>query len=145
MTAFGKADIKSDAVCQVKSEPLRLYAPAAAGSMGVSRGPLIQLHTTDVIFSIAASEPIAMIASLTALERNLFRSVNALVEPAVRRGVASSCLLPVSMIVLESTGFKSGSPRRTPLEYRQDKAPFRWPVPTPRRRRHLRAAFAAAY
>lgn len=56
-----------------------------------------------------------MIASLTALERNLFRSVNALVEPAVRRGVASSCLLPVSMIVLESTGFKSGSPRRTPL------------------------------
>lgn len=56
-----------------------------------------------------------MVASLTSLERNLFRSVNALVEPAVRRGVASSCLLPVSMIVLESTGFKSGSPRRTPL------------------------------
>lgn len=56
-----------------------------------------------------------MIANLTALERNLFRSVNALVEPAVRRGVASSCLLPVSMIVLVSTGFKSGSPRRTPL------------------------------
>jgi F420H(2)-dependent quinone reductase len=56
-----------------------------------------------------------MIASLTALERNLFRSVNALVEPAVRRGFASSCLLPVSLIVLESTGFKSGSLRRTPL------------------------------
>lgn len=56
-----------------------------------------------------------MVASLTALERNLFRSVNALVEPAVRRGFASSCLLPVSLIVLESTGFKSGSPRRTPL------------------------------
>jgi F420H(2)-dependent quinone reductase len=56
-----------------------------------------------------------MVASLAALERNLFRSINALVEPAVRRGVASSCLLPVSMIVLESTGFKSGSPRRTPL------------------------------
>ena len=56
-----------------------------------------------------------MVTSLTALERNLFRSVNALVEPAVRRGVASSCLLPVSLIVLESTGFKSGSRRRTPL------------------------------
>ena len=56
-----------------------------------------------------------MVTSLTALERNLFRSVNALVEPAVRRGFASSCLLPVSLIVLESTGFKSGSPRRTPL------------------------------
>jgi F420H(2)-dependent quinone reductase len=56
-----------------------------------------------------------MFASFPTLERNLFRGLNALVEPAVRRGVASSCLLPVSMIVLESTGFKSGSPRRTPL------------------------------
>ncbi|MCR9184691.1 MAG: nitroreductase/quinone reductase family protein [Halieaceae bacterium] len=56
-----------------------------------------------------------MFASLSTLERNLFRGLNAVVEPAVRNGVASSCLLPVSMIVLESTGFKSGSPRRTPL------------------------------
>lgn len=56
-----------------------------------------------------------MFASLPTLERNLFRGLNALVEPAVRRGVASSCLLPVSMIVLESTSFKTGSPRRTPL------------------------------
>tara|TARA_R110000823_G_scaffold47903_16_gene121940 strand:- start:29115 stop:29561 length:447 start_codon:yes stop_codon:yes gene_type:complete len=56
-----------------------------------------------------------MFASLPALERNLFRSVNALVEPAVRKGVASSRLLPLSLIVLESTGHKSGRPRRTPL------------------------------
>lgn len=57
----------------------------------------------------------SMFASVPAFERNLFRSLNALVEPAVRRGVASSRLLPISLIVLESTGFKSGSPRRTPL------------------------------
>lgn len=56
-----------------------------------------------------------MVTSFPALERTLFRSLNALVEPAVRRGVASSRLLPVSLIVLESTGFKSGSARRTPL------------------------------
>ena len=56
-----------------------------------------------------------MFASLPTLERNLFRGLNALVEPAVRRGVASSCLLPVSLVVLESSGFKTGSPRRTPL------------------------------
>lgn len=56
-----------------------------------------------------------MLANHSTLERNLFRGLNALVEPAVRRGVGSSCLLPVSLIVLESTGFKSGSPRRTPL------------------------------
>lgn len=30
-------------------------------------------------------------------------------------------------------------------EYKPNKAPFRWLVPAPRRRRHLRAAFAAAH
>lgn len=56
-----------------------------------------------------------MFASFPTIERNLFRGLNALIEPAVRRGVASSRLLPLSMIILESTGFKSGSRRRTPL------------------------------
>ncbi|MDZ7785344.1 MAG: nitroreductase/quinone reductase family protein [Halioglobus sp.] len=56
-----------------------------------------------------------MLASLPALEKSLFRSLNAVVEPAVRRGVASSRLLPLSLIVLETTGFKSGETRRTPL------------------------------
>lgn len=32
----------------------------------------------------------------------------AVVESAVRRGVASSRLLPLSLIILETTGFKSG-------------------------------------
>jgi hypothetical protein len=49
------------------------------------------------------------------LERNFFRVLNSVVEPAVRKGVASPCLLPSGLIVLESKGFKSGATRRTPL------------------------------
>ena len=56
-----------------------------------------------------------MLASLPAAEKSLFRHLNAVVEPAVRRGFASSRLLPISLIVLETTGFKSGKLRRTPL------------------------------
>lgn len=51
----------------------------------------------------------------SATEQQLFRRLNALVEPAVRRGVASSGMLPACLIVLESIGFKSGVQRRTPL------------------------------
>ncbi len=51
----------------------------------------------------------------TTLERNFFRRLNSVVEPAVRRGIASSRLTPASLIVLETTGFKSGKQRRTPL------------------------------
>ncbi len=49
------------------------------------------------------------------LERELFRRVNAVVEPAVRHGVGSSRLTPASLIVLETRGFKTGQRRRTPL------------------------------
>ncbi|MEM0955439.1 MAG: nitroreductase/quinone reductase family protein [Pseudomonadota bacterium] len=49
------------------------------------------------------------------LEREFFRRLNSVVEPAVRRGIASPKLLPAGLIVLESTGFKSGLKRRTPL------------------------------
>jgi len=49
------------------------------------------------------------------LEREFFRRLNSVVEPAVRFGVASPRLLPAGLIVLESTGFKSGAKRRTPL------------------------------
>jgi deazaflavin-dependent oxidoreductase (nitroreductase family) len=37
------------------------------------------------------------------------------VEPAVRHGIGSPRLLPAGLVVLESTGFKSGQQRRTPL------------------------------
>ena len=56
-----------------------------------------------------------MTISLEKLEQNLFRRVNAVVEPTVRRGFGSPSFTPASLIVLETTGFKSGKIRRTPL------------------------------
>jgi deazaflavin-dependent oxidoreductase (nitroreductase family) len=55
------------------------------------------------------------IAIPASLEREFFRKLNAVVEPAVRFGVGSPRLAPAGLIVLESTGFKSGQKRRTPL------------------------------
>ena len=49
------------------------------------------------------------------LEREFFRMLNRVVEPAVRRGVGSPRFVPGGLIVLESTGHKSGQKRRTPL------------------------------
>ncbi|HKX04292.1 MAG TPA: nitroreductase/quinone reductase family protein [Methylomirabilota bacterium] len=48
-------------------------------------------------------------------EAEFFRTLNALVEPAVRDGFASPGLLPTGMVVLETTGAQSGLPRRVPL------------------------------
>ena len=56
-----------------------------------------------------------MAATFTSLERNFFRYLNAVVEPAVRHGVGSPRFTPASLVVLETTGFKSGAQRRTPL------------------------------
>jgi deazaflavin-dependent oxidoreductase (nitroreductase family) len=53
--------------------------------------------------------------SFAKLERNFFRYLNAVVEPAVRHGIGSPRFTPASLIVLETTGFKSGQQRRTPL------------------------------
>src|SRR5258708_22577335 len=44
-----------------------------------------------------------------------FGTLNALVELAVRAGCAAPGLLPTGMVVLETTGAKSGLPRRVPL------------------------------
>ncbi len=49
------------------------------------------------------------------LEREFFRKLNAVVEPAVRKGVGSPRIAPAGLIVLESVGFKTGQLRRTPL------------------------------
>ena len=48
-------------------------------------------------------------------EQTVFRSLNAVVEPAVRMGIGSPTLTPASLIVLETEGFKSGMRRRIPL------------------------------
>src|ERR1700730_909338 len=44
-----------------------------------------------------------------------FGALNALVEAAVRAGCASPGLFPTGMVLLETTGAKSGLPRRVPL------------------------------
>lgn len=49
------------------------------------------------------------------LEREFFRRLNGVVEPVVRAGVGSPTRLPAALIVLETTGFRSGKRRRTPL------------------------------
>jgi hypothetical protein len=51
----------------------------------------------------------------TKLEQQLFRRINGVVEPMVRRGFVSSKLAPASLIVLETIGFKSGQLKRTPV------------------------------
>ena len=56
-----------------------------------------------------------MSTNFARFEKSLFRTLNSFVEPAVRRGIGSPSLAPASLIVLESTGFKSGEQRRTPL------------------------------
>lgn len=49
------------------------------------------------------------------VEISLFSALNRLVEPAVRAGFGSLWLLPIGLIVLETTGHKTGLPRRVPL------------------------------
>ena len=49
------------------------------------------------------------------LEKNVFRRINSLVEPAVKKGIGSPALAPAGLIVLETLGFKSGAKRSTPL------------------------------
>lgn len=48
-------------------------------------------------------------------EQKFFRALNGVVEPLVRKGFLSSKLVPASLIILETTGFKSGKERSTPL------------------------------
>jgi deazaflavin-dependent oxidoreductase (nitroreductase family) len=56
-----------------------------------------------------------MKTSRQTLERDFFRTLNRFVEPAVRKGLLSPRCAPLGLILLESTGFKSGATRSTPL------------------------------
>ena len=49
------------------------------------------------------------------IEREFFRMLNRVVEPAVRLGVGSPRFVPGGLIVLETKGFRTGNKRRTPL------------------------------
>jgi len=50
-----------------------------------------------------------------ALTRSAFRTLNSLVRPAVERGAANPFPIGSGAIVLETTGRRSGEPRRVPL------------------------------
>ncbi len=50
-----------------------------------------------------------------ALERDFFRALNRIAEPILRTGLLAPRLVTGGLIVLETTGFKSGIARRTPL------------------------------
>jgi len=56
-----------------------------------------------------------MVTNTKTLEREFFRMMNRVVEPAVRKGVGSPRFVPGGLIVLETIGSKSGRTRRTPL------------------------------
>lgn len=48
-------------------------------------------------------------------EAELYRRVNAVLEPAIRRGLGAPLLAPAGLVVVEMIGRKSGQPRRVPL------------------------------
>lgn len=49
------------------------------------------------------------------LEATFFRTLNGLIEPAVRAGWGSPCISPSGLIVLETTGRRTGHVYRTPV------------------------------
>lgn len=48
-------------------------------------------------------------------EARFFRTINGLIEPAVRAGWGSPCISPSGLIVLETTGHRTGHAYRTPV------------------------------
>jgi len=49
------------------------------------------------------------------MEAEIYRRVNSLLEPAIRRGLGAPLLGPAGLVVVEMTGHKSGKTRRVPL------------------------------
>ncbi|MBI5949951.1 MAG: nitroreductase family deazaflavin-dependent oxidoreductase [Chloroflexi bacterium] len=49
------------------------------------------------------------------IEAEFFRALNACVEPVVRAGAGSPGLVPVGMVVVETVGARTGTPRPVPL------------------------------
>ena len=52
---------------------------------------------------------------LTTLETELFRTLNSLIEPAVRAGYGFPGIASTGLIVLETQGRRTGIPYRTPI------------------------------
>jgi deazaflavin-dependent oxidoreductase (nitroreductase family) len=58
---------------------------------------------------------VTVVAPRRSIEVEFFRMLNRVVEPMVRAGLGSPRIAPSGFIVLETTGRKTGRPRRTPL------------------------------
>lgn len=56
-----------------------------------------------------------MTATARELETQFFLTLNSFVEPWVRAGVGSPGIIPTGLVVLETTGRRSGTARKTPL------------------------------
>ena len=54
-------------------------------------------------------------SEVTDLETAFFQTVNAFVEPLAEAGWGSPGIVPTGLIVLETTGRRTGRPRRTPV------------------------------
>ncbi len=54
-------------------------------------------------------------SDISTIEREFFRALNALAEPLVRAGFGSPAVCPTGLIVLETTGRRSGRSYSTPL------------------------------
>ncbi len=51
----------------------------------------------------------------TQLEAEYFRALNRIVEPLVRAGCGSPGIFPMGLVVLETKGWRTGRPHRTPV------------------------------
>ncbi|MCH8815356.1 MAG: nitroreductase family deazaflavin-dependent oxidoreductase [Chloroflexi bacterium] len=56
-----------------------------------------------------------MTVRLAAIEASFFRALNRIAEPLVRAGWGSPLLTPSGLIVLETTGWRTGIARRLPV------------------------------
>lgn len=57
----------------------------------------------------------AAVSTLRALETGFLSTLNAFVEPLARAGCGSPGITPTGLILLETTGRRSGHPHRTPV------------------------------
>lgn len=55
------------------------------------------------------------VQTCTRLEADFYRTLNRFVEPAVRAGLGSPCISPGGLVVIETTGRRSGRTYRTPV------------------------------
>lgn len=99
--------------------PPRAYA-ATFAEMALTRGPRETPPAAFLWGRLRTPAPRVRVSEVgnmifDSVERGLFKAVNAVVRPAVRRGFAAPCLSPFGLVLLEHTGRKSGRTYESPL------------------------------